>query len=113
MDGYAPIGAARHLLITAVGPARNTGMEYETTAQPSRLNAPLWRLKAQGAPPALLEAVTGEIRIQSGHPKDFKAWTLDAVGRRVRPISLQAQDDTIRLKLDAGYETVYYELSAQ
>jgi archaellum component FlaF (FlaF/FlaG flagellin family) len=29
MDGYAPIKTARHLLVTAVGPARNTGMEYE------------------------------------------------------------------------------------
>ena len=88
-------------------------MEYETTAQPSRLNAPLWRLKTEGAAPALLEAVTGELQIRCDHPKDFKAWTLDAVGKRVRPIPLQAHEDTIRLKLDAEYETVYYELSAQ
>ncbi len=38
MDGYVPIGATRQLVITAVGPARNTGMEYETSALPSRLN---------------------------------------------------------------------------
>jgi hypothetical protein len=88
-------------------------MEYETTAQPSRLNAPLWRLKAEGAPPALLEAVTGEIQIRCDHPNDFKGWTLDTVGKRVRSIPLQAQGDTIRLKLDAEFETVYYELSAQ
>jgi hypothetical protein len=113
MDGYAPISGARRVLITAVGPARGTGMEYETTAQPSRLSAPLWRLKTEGAAPALLEAVTGELQIRCNHPKDFKAWTLDAVGKRVRPIPLQAQEDAIRLKLDAECETVYYELSAQ
>src|SRR4029078_9107608 len=45
MDGDAPIRTARHLLITAVGPARNSGMEYEITPQLSRLGAPLQHLK--------------------------------------------------------------------
>ncbi len=112
MDGYAPIGEARHLLITAVGPARNTGMEYETTTQPSRLGPPFWRLKAEGASPALLEAVTGELQIQCARPNDFKAWALDPVGRRIREVPLEVRDNLIHLKLSAQYETVYYELSA-
>ena len=112
MDGYAPIRSTRHLLITAVGPARNTGMEYEMTTQPSRLGGPLWRLKAEGTSPALLEAVTGEIQIQSERAKEFKAWTLDVVGKRARQIPLQVRDNAIQVKLSAEYETVYYELSA-
>jgi hypothetical protein len=112
MDGLASIRAARHLLITAVGPARNTSMEYETTTQPSRLGRPLWHLKAEGTAPALLEAVTGEIQIQCDRPKDFKAWALDPVGQRLREIPLQVQDHALQLKLNAEYETVYYELSA-
>lgn len=50
-DGDAPIRTARHLLITAVGPARNSGMEYGITPQPSRLGAPLQHLKRRAAPP--------------------------------------------------------------
>ena len=61
MDDREPIRAARRLLITAVGPARNTGMEYETTDRPSRRSGPLWHLKQTGNAPALLEAVTGEL----------------------------------------------------
>ena len=113
MDGREPIRAARRLLITAVGPAHNTGMEYETTARQSRLAGPLWHLKQPGTAPALLEAVTGEIRIKSDRAKELKAWTLDVVGKRIREVPVQAQDGTVRLKLSAEYETVYYELSTE
>jgi hypothetical protein len=113
MDGHEPIRAARHLLITAVGPARSTGMEYETTASRSRLAAPLWHLKHPGTTPALLQAVTGEIRIQSDRGKELKAWALDVIGKRIREVSLQVQDGTVRLELRAAYESVYYELSTE
>jgi hypothetical protein len=112
MDGEAPIRAARRMLITAVGPARNTGMEYETTTQSSRLGAPFWRLKAEGTGPALLEAVTGEIQIQCARPNDFKAWALDPVGKRIREVPVQVQDQALQLELTAAYATVYYEVSA-
>jgi hypothetical protein len=113
MDGAEPIRSARRLLITAVGPARNTGMESETIARPSRLGGPLWHLKSPGTAPALLEAVTGTIRIQSDRAQELKARTLDVVGKRVREVPIEVQDGTIQLKLSAGYETVYYELSAE
>src|ERR1035441_9162662 len=41
MDDREPVRSARHVLITATGPARNTGMEYEKTTAASRLGA-LW-----------------------------------------------------------------------
>jgi hypothetical protein len=113
MEGREPIGVARRLLITAVGPARNTGMESETTPQPSRLGGPLWHLKSPGTAPALLEAVTGEIRIRSDRARELKAWTLDVVGKRTREVPVEVQDGTVRLELSAAYETVYYELSAE
>jgi hypothetical protein len=106
-----PFAPRAHLLITAVGPARNTGMEYESTGQRSRLASPLWHLKAEGTSPALLEAVTGEIQIQCERAKEFKAWTLDAAGRRIREVPIQARDKAVQLQLNAEYETVYYELS--
>lgn len=113
MDGYASIRAARRLLITAVGPARNTGMEYEATTQKSQFPGPFWRLKREGTSPALLEAVTGDVRIQSDRALEFKAWTLDVVGKRIREIPLKVQEGTVQLKLSPEHETVYYELSVQ
>ena len=111
VDGYAPIDNARHLLITAVGPARNSGMEYEKTEQSSRRGAPLWRLKTRGAPPALLQAITGELRIRCAQPESFKAWTLDAVGNHVAEVPLQVRGNQIVLSLRPDDESVYYELS--
>ena len=113
MDGDASIRTARHLLITAVGPARNTGMEYETTTQPSRLGVPLPRLKTEGSGPALLEAITGDIQIRCDHPEDFKCWSLDAVGQRKAQVPLQAQKNAIQLRLSHEHQAVYYELSAE
>jgi hypothetical protein len=113
MESREPIRLARRLLITAVGPARNTGMEYETITRPSRLDGSLWHLKNPGTAPALLEAVTGEIRIRSDRAKEMRAWSLDVVGRRIREIPVQVRDGTVRLELSAALETVYYELSAE
>ncbi len=113
MDGMSPVRSARHLLITAVGPARNTGMDYERTEQISRLGTPLWRLKNEGAGPALLEAITGELRIQSRHAGQMKCWTLDAVGKRLDPVPLRVISGEVVLEMRAEHKTVYYELSAQ
>ena len=101
MDDREPIRAARRLLITAVGPARNTGMEYETTARRSRRSEPLWHLKHTGTAPALLEAVTGELLIKSDRAKELKAWTLDVVGKRIREVPVHVQDGAVQLKLGA------------
>jgi len=113
MDGDASIQKARHLLITAVGPARNTGMEYETTTELSRLGAPLQHLRAEGGAPALLEAVIGDIQVRCDHPEAFKCWSLDAVGKRQGEVHLQTKENTVQLRLSQEYQTVYYELSTK
>jgi hypothetical protein len=111
MDGMEPIRRARRILVTAVGPARNTGMEYEPTAQKSQFDGLFRRLKTAGTAPALIEAVTGSMRIRSGQARGIKAWTLDTAGNRVREVPLQSSGGWIRLDLKPEYETVYYELS--
>jgi hypothetical protein len=111
MDGMAPIDEARRILITAVGPARNTGMEYEKTGGKSRMETPMWRLKEAGAGPAMLEAITGELRIRLKNPRRFKCWTLDATGKRREQLPLQVQKGQIVLEMKASQETVYYELA--
>jgi len=113
MDGEAPIESARRLLVTAVGPAKNTGMEYETTSQTSPLGVPYSRLREAGKAPALLEAVTGQIEIRSRLAGQLKAWTLDVVGNRLREIPLAAKSDAVVLTMRPESKTVYYELATE
>lgn len=110
MDDRAPVRSARHLLVTAVGPARNPGMEYEETAAASRLGA-LWRLKSPGEGPALLEDITGELDIRSNQAKRMQAWTLDIVGKRIEPVDLAVEGGRVILSMKPQYHAVYYELS--
>jgi hypothetical protein len=113
MDGRTPIESARRLLVTAVGPARNTGMAYETTTRPSSQGTPYQRLREAGKAPALLKAVTGRLEIRSKESARLKAWTLDIVGNRAREVPLTAGTNAVVLEMRADHKTVYYELSAQ
>ncbi len=99
MDGSAAIRDARALLVTAVGPARNSGMEYEPTAEKSQFDGWFRHLKTEGAPPALIEAITGDLHIQTGKAGEMKAWALDAVGRRMREVPLKKAKDGILFEL--------------
>jgi hypothetical protein len=110
LSGHAPIGEARRLLVTAVGPARSAGMEYERTARMSRLG-PAWRLKSPGEGPALLEAIVGELRIRHRRAREFQAWSLDVTGKRRDLVPLAVDSGAVVLKLDAAHQTVYYELA--
>jgi len=112
MDADAPIESAKRLLVTAVGPAKNTGMKYEATSQQSPLGTPYWHLREAGKAPALLEAVTGQIEIRSRLAGRLKAWALDIVGHRVREVPLTIASDSVTLEMKPDYKAVYYEISA-
>lgn len=112
MDGMKPVREASRLVITAVGPARNTGMEYERTDEiASRYQAPFWRLKQVGEGPVLLDAITGRLRIQTAQASSLRVWTLDVNGRRRAPVSAATRQGAIEVRLDASHEAVYYELA--
>jgi hypothetical protein len=113
LEERAPVETSRRLLVTAVGPARNTEMEYETTSQPSPLGTPYQRLRAVGKPPILLEAITGQVEIRSRVAGQLKAWALDVVGHRVRSVPLAVAADAVTLTMQPEYRTVYYELSTE
>jgi hypothetical protein len=112
MTGRAPISSAARLLVTAVGPARSPGMEYEKTSQTSRLG-PSWHLKSPGEGAALLEPIVGELRIRSSHAGELKAWALDVTGKRRSSVPLTVESGTVVLKMQPEYQTVYYELAAK
>ncbi len=113
MEERAPVETSRRLLVTAIGQAKNTDMEYETTSQPSPLGTPYQRLRAVGQPPILLEAVTGQVEIRSHVAGQLKAWALDVIGNRVRPVPLTVTADVVTLTMQPEYKTVYYEISAE
>jgi hypothetical protein len=111
LDGDRPVGTARRLLVTVVGPVRNTGLEYETTAQAStRHNAPLWRIKTVGTGPVLMDAVEGTLRIRTANAARMQAWALDVNGKRLRAVTLERAKDEVALRLSAEHRAVYYEL---
>jgi hypothetical protein len=87
-------------------------MEYEKTAAASRLGA-LWHLTKEGEAPALLEAITGEVDVQSSHARQLKAWTLDVTGKRRGPVALALRGDAVALAMTPEHKTVYYELAVQ
>jgi hypothetical protein len=112
MDGMKPVESARRILITAVGPARNTGMEYEILETGARRGNPVARLKSMGEPPIQLQAVLGEVEIQTSHAGTMKAWALNVVGKRLAEVPLARKPGKVVLAMDAKYKTVYYELAA-
>ena len=113
MDGDEPVRSARRVLVTAVGRAKNTGMEYEVALKTSRRGGPQSHLKSVGQAPVLLESVAGRIEIQTAHDGQLKAWTLDVVGKRLQPVSLDREAGRVVLTMRPGHKTVYYELAAE
>ncbi|MGE5567911.1 MAG: beta-galactosidase [Rhodospirillales bacterium] len=112
MSGLSPIRSARRLLVTAVGPARSPGMEYEQTERRGRLG-PYWRLKSPGDGPAMLEAIVGDLRIRNNYAGKLKAWTLDVTGKRRAEVPLSVDGDSVVLKMQPEHRTVYYELAVE
>ncbi len=114
LEDDEPIHASRRILVTAVGPARNTGMQYETTGETARHHgSPLWRLKDEGHEPILLRAVVGDLTIWSEHAESLRAWSLDVNGKRVKAVPLRVMDGGVSLRLEHSHAAVYYELAVR
>ena len=111
MDGMASITDAHSILVTAVGQAHNTGMQYEQTKVMSRLGSVNWHLKTQGTEPALMEAIIGKLIIRANNPGRLKCWTLGVTGKRRERVPLRVEKGHVVLSLKARYKTVYYELA--
>jgi len=114
MDGERSIAAAEHVLITVVGPARNTGMESAQTGQiaPDR-DTSLWRVTQEGTSPLQLETVRGELRVRSQLAERLKAFALDYNGRRRGEVPIKATPGFVTLTLTPERHAVYYELALE
>jgi hypothetical protein len=111
LDEAKPIRTARRLLVTVVGPTRNTGMEYETTSEISgKYKVPLWRVKSFGTGPVLMDAIEGKLRIRNDGAAALVAWALDVNGKRTGKVPLERTAGAITLTLSAADAAVYYEI---
>jgi hypothetical protein len=114
MDGERAINTAEHILITAVGPSHNTGMEWAQIAQtaPSR-TTPYWRVTQEGSSPVQIEAIRGELRVRSQLAERLKAFALDYNGRRRGEVPLKSTPGFVTLTLAPERHAVYYELALE
>jgi hypothetical protein len=95
----APIASSKHLLITAVGRSRNTGMAYSRGGQ---------RLLELGKPPVLLEGVRGAVVLRRSGTCTVTG--LDPFGYKSADVQPQAEDGRISIPLDGRYHAAYYEV---
>jgi hypothetical protein len=97
-DG-APLGESRHVVITAVGRARNTGMSYSEDGQ--------WLLDI-GDGPVLLEGVTGSVVLKRSGPCTVTA--LDAYGYPAAEVTPQVEGGRVTVPLSPQNKAAYYDV---
>jgi hypothetical protein len=114
LEDEKPVTQALRLLVSAVGPARNTGMAYETTGGTSRqFGTPMWHLAEEGTAPIMLRAIVGELRIRSAHADALSAWALDINGKRRMEVPLRVEGGAVVLPMGVEHAAVYYEVATE
>jgi len=101
LDGK-PVREARHLLVTAVGRAENTGQVFNLTRT---------ELKQTGTGPILAEPVSGTVTIRSTAPA-FQVYARGADGSRTALGERHTASGQLSLELTPAARTIYYELRA-
>lgn len=108
-----PLGETHRALITAVGDACLSGEELRANGSPlaigARQEAPgKLRVATAGEPPMLLEPVRATIAIE-GEARSVRCHALDGAGRRLEPVSVRRDGDSVSIRCDRP-GSMYYEL---
>ena len=93
-----PLASSRHLLLTTVARAENTGTIYD---------APRTRLLNSGTSPIVMEPVVGSAALPLGARRNPTVFTLDASGRRVKELSVRVDGGFVEVPLGEAHA---YEL---
>jgi hypothetical protein len=96
LDGRA-LDQTQQMLVAALGRSENTGMVFDkerTTVG-----------RQWGQAPVLIEPVEGIIVLPKGR---WKAWALDASGRKKGAVPVRATDQSCELPLSGVYQTMWY-----
>ncbi len=104
LDG-APIAESRRLLITHLTDLQNTGISYADGARTTLL--------AWGSPPHLVRDGGARVTLRLARPARAQAWALSTGGRRLAPVPVRVDGQTLTLELAVRGESgarMLYEL---
>jgi hypothetical protein len=114
LDGTAPIGRARRLIIVALGYSQNADVGWKT--YPDR---PLAGLPPEGAkvtvgrkwgePPVYVEGVPARITLPATS-EQVQVWALDARGQRRAALRARVEGGRLVVEIGPAYRTLWYEV---
>jgi hypothetical protein len=124
LDDNATIRDSKHLLITAVGRARNTGTIYGNAAErdkttdrhASSINLPPEHRVAVlelGEAPIITEPIKGQISIVLDNPEKAQIFRLDDLGNRLEAIEGEVKEGILDLTLPGNYGSRMFEIVIQ
>ena len=91
-----PIGASRHVLLTSVARAENTGQGFwPPDAKHRSWSAMSWMLPAEGRTPVIAEPVRAQLRLKV--PGPATVYPLDPTGKRRKPLRTTTDSGVLRL----------------
>jgi hypothetical protein len=117
LDGDAPIGLARRLIVVALGYSQNTHMAWRiypdqpiSGLPPEGARVTLGR--AWGEAPVLVEGVPARI-VLPATAGSVRAWALDERGQRRDAVAVRMEGGRPVVEIGAGHRTVWYEVTVE
>jgi hypothetical protein len=115
LDGSAPIGRARRLIIVALGYSQNTNMGWKIYPDrriqglpPEGVNVTVGR--EWGGPPVLVEGVPARIVLPATSER-VQAWVLDERGQRKGALDVRLDRGRPVLEISPAHRTLWYEVA--
>ncbi len=121
LEDQAAIRSSTHLLVTALGRARNTGTRYgnaadrDSTTDRYATNVSLppehrVAVLELGEAPIITEPVKGKISIAMDHPEKARVYILDDLGNRGEAVSAEIKAGKLEISLPGDYGTRFFEI---
>jgi len=95
------IHSSNHLLLTALGRARNSGTQYGNAAD---------RDQTHGEPPIITEPIKGKVLIALDHPENATVFILDDLGSRGEKVASEIKAGKLELNLPGDHSTRFFEI---
>jgi hypothetical protein len=124
LEDDKPISRSKHLLLTALGRARNTGTRYGNAADRSKTTdrhatsvalPPEQRVAVLevGSPPIITEPIRGKIHIAVSHTDKGIVYSLDDIGQRQQRVPIKIDDRYIEVNLPGDHSVRFIEILIQ
>ncbi len=115
LDGSAPIGRARRLIIVALGYSQNSAMGWKiypdhSVAGPPPEDTAVTVGRKWGEPPVRVEGVPAQITLPATRAR-VQAWALDARGQRMAALQIRVEDGRPVVDIGPAFRTLWYEVA--